>query len=241
MKYLKDLEVKEFTFFGGKVKFKQPKKHRLSVTEILFLSNVKGIGRKSKVVDLGAGFGTLSILASLKYGCEVWAVERDESMLELLLYNVRINDLTDKVHVVEGDIRFVDKFMQKNHFDNVLLNPPFYPRTYGCKNNTFHFEGDTQLTDFLKATKYLLKDGGKVNLLYTAFRWVEAILTLKNNNINPITLRIFYPKMKKDGKFLHIYGVKNSKGYATIEKPLIINRDDGEYTDEVKDILCKFL
>lgn len=241
MKYLKDLEVKEFTFFSGKVRFRQPKTHRLSVVEILFISNLKGIRRKSKVVDLGAGFGTLSILTSLRYGCEVWALERDTHMLELLDYNVRINGLEDKVHIVEGDVRFVEKFMEKNSFDVALLNPPFFPKSYGFESNKFHFEVDTQLTDFIRAVKYLLKDNGKLNLLYTTFRCVEAILILLNNNINPFYLRIFYPKMDKNGKFLHIYGVKNRKGNTVIEKPLIINKDDGEYTKEVKSVLENFL
>lgn len=238
---MKGLEAEEFVFFGGKVRFKQPKKHRLSVVELLFLSNLKGVKRSSKVVDLGAGFGTLSILTSLKYGCEVWAVERDETMLELLKYNVRINQLDGKVHVIEGDIRFIERFMKRDFFDNVLLNPPFYPRTYRNKNNYFHFETDTDLADFIKATKYVLKDGGRVNLLYTAFRCMEAFLILKNNNINPSNVRIFYPKAEKNGKFIHIYGIKNGKGYMTIEKPLVINRSYGEYTDEVKSVLYGFL
>jgi len=241
LKYLKGLEVKEFTFFGGKVRFRQPKTHRLSIVEILFVYNLKGIKRKSKVVDLGAGFGTLSILTSLRYGCEVWAIERDNLMLELLDYNVRSNGLEDKVHIIEGDVRFIEKFMEKNSFDVALLNPPFFPKSYGFENNKFHFEGDTKLEDFIRAVKYLLKDNGKLNLLYTTFRCVEAISILLNNNINPFCFRIFYPKMDKNGKFLHIYAIKNRKGNIVIEKPLIINEQSGEYTKEVKNILESFL
>jgi tRNA1(Val) A37 N6-methylase TrmN6 len=47
--------------------------------------------------------------------------------------------------------------------------------------------------------------------------------------------------MDKNGKFLHIYGIKNSKGNTVIEKPLIINKDNGEYIKEVKSILENFL
>ena len=86
-------EHKEFGFFRGKVRFKQPKKHRLSIIELLFISNIKGIKKKSKVIDLGAGFGALSILIAIKYGCPVWAVEKDPLMLELLEYNVIKNGL----------------------------------------------------------------------------------------------------------------------------------------------------
>ncbi|MFN3813874.1 MAG: tRNA1(Val) (adenine(37)-N6)-methyltransferase [Aquificaceae bacterium] len=234
------MEDKEFSFFWGRVRFKQPKEHRLSIVELLFLANIKGVKRKSKVVDLGAGFGTLSILTAIKYGCNVWAVEKDKRMLELLRYNVSVNQVKDKVHLVEGDVHFIKDIMPKEFFDVALINPPFYPKTYKYINNRFHFEKDTELKDFLKAVAYLLKDGGALNLLYTTFRLVDTILCLRDINIMPTNLRIFYPKLEKYGKFFRLYGIKNGRGYMTIEKPLIINENTGEYTEEVKYILNNF-
>ncbi len=237
---MKGLEDKEFPFFWGRVKFKQPKEHKLSIIELLFLANIKGVKRKSKVVDLGAGFGTLSILTAIKYGCNVWAVEKDKRMLELLKHNICINKVEDRVHLVEGDVRFIEGLMPKEFFDVILLNPPFYPKNYGYVKNGFHFEKDTELKDFLKAVKYLLKDGGALNLLYTTFRLVDTIVYLREINVMPTNLRIFYPKPEKYGKFLRLYGVKNGKGHMTIEKPLIINESTGEYTREVKYVLNNF-
>lgn len=230
---------REFEFFRGKLRFKQPKAHRLSIVEILFVANLKGIKRGFKVVDLGAGFGTLSILTALRYQCEVWAIERDPIMLELLRYNVKVNNLEDKIHILDLDLRYIKEGLDPQSFDVVIANPPFY--TGQAKDNIYHHESDTTLEDFIKSGSFLLKDGKGFNLLTASNRLVEAIIHIKKYNMSVASIRIFYPKHDKSGKIIHIYALKNLNPSLIIEKPLIINEKSGEYTQEVKNILESFL
>ncbi|MDW8032720.1 MAG: methyltransferase [Aquificaceae bacterium] len=230
---------REFTFFRGRVRFRQPNYYRLSVVELLFLANLKGIRKSSKVVDLGSGFGALSLLIALKYGCQVWAVERDPHMLQLLSYNTRANGLEDKVRPVELDIRHVDKVFRPQYFDVVVANPPFYRG--GQKKDGYRHEKDTTLEDFLKSTGFLLRDGGSLNLLIASNRLIEAIFHMKNHNINVASLRFFYPTLKKNGKIVRIHALKNLNPDQVVEKPLIINEEKGGYTQEVRSILEGFL
>ncbi len=231
-------EFKEFEFFRGKVKFKQPKAHRLSIVEILFVANLKGIKRGFKVADLGAGFGTLSILTALRYECQVWAIERDSTMLDLLSYNVKINNLEDRVHVVNLDIKYIEKGFKPQFFDAIIANPPFYKGT--TSDNVYHHEIDTTLEDFIRAGSFLLKDGRGFNLLVSSDRLLEAALYMKKYNTNVLSIRIFYPKVTKNAKLVHIYALKNLNPRLNVEKPLIINEENGEYTQEVKGILENF-
>ncbi len=230
---------KEFEFFRGKVRFRQPKAHRLSIVEILFVANLKGIKKRSKVLDLGAGFGALSILLSLRHGCQVWALERDPLMLELLRENIRLNKLEDKIHVLDLDLRTIENFLKAQSFDVVVANPPFYR---GQKSgNTYHHETDTSLEDFIKTTSFLLRDGGHFNLLIASNRLVEAIVHMKKHRMEVESLRFFHPKLNKNSKVVCIHGLKNLKPLPVVEKPLIINEDSGEYTQEVKGLLESFL
>ncbi len=240
MSFLRGLEEsKEFEFFRGKVRFKQTRKHRLSIVEILFVANLKGIRTNSKVLDLGAGFGTLSILISLKYSCHVWAIERDPLMLQLLRENIRLNKLEDKIHILDLDLKHAHNYIRAQSFDVVVANPPFYKGT--ASNNVYHHETDTSLEDFIRTAGFLLRDGRHFNLLVASNRLVEAILFMKKYRLEVESLRFFYPKLSKNAKIVCIHALKNLKPVPVVEKPLIINEENGEYTQEVKNLLESFL
>ena len=228
-------ECKEFSFFRGKVSFKQPKKHRLSVIELLFVDNLKGIKRSSEVLDLGAGFGTLSILIALKYHSKVWALERDSTMLKLLKYNIELNRLNDKIHIIEGDLKEYKSLIKKSSFDCVVANPPFYREQN--VDNPYHFENDTGLNDFINAGVYALRDGGYLNILIPSTRLYEVCRYISNHNISIAYMRFFYPKEDKNAKLVRIVCIKNAKSLVNVEKPLIINTKTGGYTDEVNHVI----
>ncbi len=231
-------EYKEFGFFRGKVRFKQPKKHRLSIIELLFISNIKGIKKKSKVIDLGAGFGALSILIAIKYGCPVWAVEKDPLMLELLEYNVIKNGLEEKIQIINSDIKKLMELVKPHSFDCVVANPPFFRQ---AGSNPYHHETETTLEDFIKTASKLLRDGGVLNLLITAERFFESLQLMDKHRIGVASLRFFHPKINKGAKVVSIYGRRNFKPTPTVEKPLIINEEKGGYTEEVKSMLAHLL
>ncbi len=228
-------EYREFTFFRGKVRFRQSKKYRFSIIHILFVENLKGIRRSSKVLDLGAGFGALSILITLKHGCRVYALERDPLMLELLKYNVKVNGLEDRIEIIEGDLRDYRVLLKRSYFDCVVTNPPFY--TQKNANNPYHFESDTKLKDFVDATSYTLRDGGYLNLLIPANRLHHACKILSEKNISMAYVRFFHPKEGKEAKLVKISCIKNANSLPVVEKPLIINTYEGGYTPEVQRVL----
>jgi len=232
---------KEFPFFRGKIKLKQPETHRVSVDLVVFLSKVRGLKKSSKVVDLGAGFGFLSITLAKKFGCEIIAVERDECMFSFLLENVEINGVRNKVHPLKGDLRYIEKLLPRGSFDVVVTNPPFYPKGYGKEDGGFHFESDTTLRDFVRASSYLLRDGGYLNLLTPSFRLYELFLTLKEFNLPPRFLDLLYPNVKKGAKLAIVTSIKNVPGPLEVGRAVFINEPEGGYTEEVRALLESYL
>ena len=232
---------KEFEFFRGKVRFIQPKQHRLSVIEILFLSALKGIKKNYVVADLGAGFGALSIPIALKFNCKVLAVEKDPTMLLLLHRNVQNNHLQHRVEILEADVKEIDQKLKPQSVNCVVLNPPFYPKQSATENNPYRTETYGKLEDFLRASAYILKDGGFINLLVPSFRLLEACNIMENLNIKPAYLKFFHSFTDKHAKLVRIAGVKNLNPRLVIESPLIINNKESKYTQEVWEILERFL
>lgn len=232
---------KEFPFFRGKIKLKQPETHRVSVDLVIFLSKVRGIRRSSKVVDLGAGFGFLSIALAKKFGCEITAVERDEGMFSLLLENIERNEVKDRVRPLRGDIRSIESLLSRGSFDVVVTNPPFYPEEYGKEDGGFHFESDTTLRDFIRASSYILRDGGYLNLLLPSFRLYELFSLFKEFNLPPRFLDLMYPNVKKRARLAIVTSIKNVPGPLEVGKAIFINKPEGGYTQEVSAILEGFL
>ena len=234
-------EFKEFEFFRGKVKFIQPRQHRLSIIEVLFVSNLKGIKRGSLVADLGAGFGALSILIALKFNCKVLAVEKDKTMLKLLEQNIKNNDLEDRIEVIESDVREINLKLKPQSVSCVVVNPPFYPEVKSTKANPYHTELEGNLKDFLKSASYILKDGGFLNLLIPSYRLLEVCNIMQSLNIQPAYLKFFHSFVDRNSKIVRIVGVKNLNPKLVVESPMIINHKENKYTQEVWEILERFL
>ncbi len=232
---------KPFSFFRGKVHLYQSDKHRLSVDLVLFLSRSKGIRKSSRVIDLGAGFGFLSVVIAKKFGSKVVALEKDKSLFELLKRNVEVNHLTGYITPVLGDVREVHRLFKRGEFDVVITNPPFYPSRYGVEDGGTHFEKETTLKDFLSASSYLLRDGGYLNLLIPAFRLAESFRYMEEVNLPPRFLTVMYPTVHKEGKLCVVSSIRNVPGPIRIEKALFINKPEGGYTEEVERILEGFL
>lgn len=228
---------KKVSFFRGKVHFYQDSRHRISVDLVLFLSRVRGIKRSSKVIDLGAGFGFLSIVTAIRHLCRVTALERDRTMLEMLKENITLNSAEELVEVVEGDVREVERIFKRDSFDVCLCNPPFFEG----EGEGIHRSGDTTLEDFLSAGSYLLRDGGYFNLMIPSFRLAEAFEILAEHNLPPRFLTAVYPTAEKECRLCFITSIRNVHGPLHFDKPLVINNVDGGYTQEVSRLLEGYL
>ncbi len=228
---------KKVSFFRGKTHFYQDKRHSISVDLVLFLCRVRGIKRSSRVIDLGAGFGFLSIVTAIKYRCGVTALERDGEMLEMLRENIALNSVQDLVKIVEGDVREARKLFDKDSFDVCLCNPPFFEE----EGEGIHRAGDTTLQDFISAGSYLLRDGGYFNLMIPSFRLPEAFELLLKYNLPPRFLTAVYPTAERECRLCFVASIRNVPGPLHFDRPLVINNVDGGYTQEVSRLLEGFL
>jgi tRNA1Val (adenine37-N6)-methyltransferase len=90
--------------------------------------------------------------------------------------------------------------------------------------------------DVAKATAYVLAPGGKIFLVHRPFRIPEIITSLKNHGLEPKRMQLVYPFVDKEPNMVLLEAVKGGKARMKVEKPLIIYKKQGEYTDEIYDI-----
>ncbi len=231
------MEVREVEFFRGKLRFLQPDFHRISVDLVLFASRIKGVKGSSLVVDLGAGFGFLSLVIAKRWGCRVVAVERDERVFSLLVENIKLNGLEGLVEPIKEDIRY----LKLKGADVAVSNPPFFPKDYSKRDGGFHFEEDTTLKDFIVSASRVLRDGGYANFLIPSFRLGEIFHYSREVNLHVRELTFMFPTQRKPAKLTIALLRRNLPGQVHVNPPLVINEESGGYTPAVEEVLENFL
>ena len=214
------------------------------IDSILLSDFAKKIKNNSKVVDLGTGNGVVGLLLCKKTKLsEIVGIEIQEKIAKLAEKNIKLNGLEEQFKVINVDIKeiFKENLLQKNSFDVVVMNPPYKEIGKGKTNENLskliaRHEIKATLSDFLEVASKLLKDKGKLYIVHKPERIVDIMQEMRANKIEPKNMKLVYPNENESPSIVLIKGVKGGKKFFSVEKPLIIYKNNGEYTQEIKDI-----
>ena len=73
-------------------------------------------------------------------------------------------------------------------------------------------------------------------MVYPAPRMLEAMDGLQQAHLAPKRFRLVYPRLDKPANLVLIEAMKDAKPMLHPEPPLIVYREDGSMTDELKAI-----
>ena len=215
------------------------------IDAVLLSDFAKEIKNNSKVLDLGTGTGILSILLSGKTNLnKIYGIEIQEEVANMAQRSVQLNNLENKIEIINKNIKDLENIFEKNSFDAIVTNPPYKKINTGEKNEKENklisrHEITASLDDFIKISFNLLKDKGSFYMVHRPERLAEIIYKLKQNKLEPKIIRLVYSNNKSEPKLVLIKSVKNAKEFLKIEKPLFIYDEDGNYTDEILEIYNK--
>ncbi len=234
-------------FIRGKIKLYQPKEgYRFNIDSVLLSSFISINKKTGTILDIGTGTGIIPLLLSLKYpNLKFYAIEIQDSLFELAKKNFNLNNL--KVNLIKGDIKEYKKFFKANQFDYIVSNPPYFKQVSNTKKNEeikiARYEIKLSIDDIFKASKYLLKDKGKLFLVFPSDRFTEIIEKSKNSKLELKKARFIHPDINDKSTHVLMEFIKGGKEGLNIEKPLIIYSDKKNkiYTDEVNYILENFV
>ena len=97
--------------------------------------------------------------------------------------------------------------------------------------------GAWTLDEAVRSASQLLKQGGKAAFVHRSGRLIDLITAMRANRLEPKRVRLVYPKAGKEANTLLIEGIKDGKPDLKILPPLIVYGDDGEYMEEVREML----
>ena len=150
-------------------------------TDAAMLSDFIVAKPKEKLIDLCSGNGIIPILLCKKTRCnDITALEIQKDVCELAKRSVKLNNLSERIKFINGDLRQVKSMFDCGCFDVVTCNPPYMPSGTGKSNmsesvNIARHEIMCTLEDVIVSGAFLLKNGGRFYMVHRTERLSDII------------------------------------------------------------------
>ena len=213
--------------------------------DAVLLSNFAKINTGDNVVDMCTGTGIIPFLLAAKTKASIISgIEIQSDMVEMANRSVNLNEISNRVKIIEGDIKNINDFFGKASIDAVTCNPPYMIEKHGIINESdsrtiSRHEILCNLEDVIASAASILKPGGNFYMVHRPFRFAEIIVMLTKYKLEPKRVRFVYPFVDKEPNMVLIEAKKGGKSRMTIEPPLIVYNKPGEYTEEIYRIYGK--
>ena len=207
----------------------------------LLVSEFVSIKKDTKnIIDLGTGNAVIPLFLSKKTSAKIFGIEIQKISFELAQRNININNLNEQIYIIYDDMKNYKKYFLNGSFDIVVSNPPFF-KFNGNKEllndleqlSIARHEIEITLEELIQTTSLLVKDRGYFYLVHRADRLTEIISALQKFNFEAKKIKFCYTTENKNAKIVLIEAIKSGKAGLTILPPLVINKNNGEYTEEV--------
>jgi len=194
-------------------------------TDSVLLSNFVHAKEYEHVLDLCAGTGILSILINGKTSAHVTAVEINENMCDMLRRSVKMNGQEEGIRVICADLRNPKIALNAGGFDVAVCNPPYFAS--GTKSEVDQRRISTHqdtctLYDVSACAKLLLKNGGRLYLVYPASLLAEAVHALKENRIEPKRIQMVFTRRNAPPHIVLIEAKKGGRTGLVWEEPIFL-------------------
>lgn len=196
--------------------------------DAVMLANFVHCKEGAKVVDLCTGNGIIPVLLSAKIPANsIIGVEIQKSVATLANENVELNGLSEKLQIINDDLKNMPEVLGKSKYDVVTCNPPY--RNVGCGVVN---EADTKaiarheilcsLDDIVYTSAMLLKPLGKFFMIHRPDRLCDILCSMREHKIEPKVIKFVQPDINTKPTHILIEGVYGGKRHMTVETTMIL-------------------
>ena len=230
------------TLFGGRLKVLQKKQgYRFSI-DALLLAHFAEPGPDDRIIDLGTGCGIVPlILIFQKKVKKITGVEIQPSLADLARRNAAFNRCSSRFQVWEDDLRKLDQRVKRETFDLALTNPPYRkvgsgrvnPRT---EKAVARHEIKATLEDVFRSAHYLLKDKGRLAMIYPASRVADLMRGLSKYHLEPKRLQFVHSHERDEARLILVEALKEGHAQVKILPPFFLYDSSGNYTPDAREL-----
>lgn len=191
---------------NGRLKLIQSKRGYRFSTDALLLAQFVTVKPGDFLIDLGTGCGVIPlILLSTKRLKRALGLEIQPDLAGQAARNVHINGFSKRMDIVRGDIRFPP--LSGDTANIVICNPPYRRVKSGRINPNVsraiaRHEILASLEDILRSARYLMKEKGRLAMIYPTERLIDLLPRARRLSLEPKRIQVVYPDQKSSSKLV---------------------------------------
>ncbi len=235
-------ELSEDLLLGRRVRLRQPRQGYRVAIDPVFLAAAVPAQPGDLVLDAGAGVGAAALcLATRVPGCRVVGVEIQRELVELASENVALNDLTDRVEMIAGDVAAPPGRLGRGSFDHVMVNPPHHeaqhaPAPPDPGKALANVESSAGLETWTQFALAMARNKGTVTLIHRADR-LEAVLGALRGAAGDIAVFPLWPIAGQPAKRVLVRARKGVRAPTRLAPGLVLHEDGGRFTRAAEAVL----
>lgn len=222
MKQLNDLYD-----YGLKI-YQDSQYFKFSLDSILLAEYVK-VHKNDKLIDLCTGNAPIPLILSTKYNNKMVGVELQKRVFEYAVDSIKHNKLDNQISIINDNIINLKNYFPGNNFDIITCNPPYF--RYNGKSlvnkdevkSISRHEIHINLSEIVDIISYVIKDNGKLFMVYNAQRVLELSHELNKRNI---FIKEIYFVITNDTNSINIVLIKAVKSAKSDTKVKYIDIKD---------------
>lgn len=227
------------TFYHGRVLVLQKRRGYRFAVDSALLADFIQTQPSDELLELGCGCGIISLLLSQKAFHHITCLEIQPSLADLARRNVILNQLEEKITVIETDLK---AYSPGRKFDVIFSNPPYFKQATGwvsqiTEKAIARHEIMVDAVSLVDKTRELLKPEGRCYFIYRANRYSEIVKLMRSKGLFPWRIRWVYPRQEKPPRF---FLIEAGLAERVVEEltPLVLFEANGEYSPEARRILA---
>ena len=212
--------------------------------DAVLLSWFAGYRDGDRIMDLCTGNGIIPLLMDARREGRTaffTGIDIQEEAVELAQVSVKLDQAEDRILIEKADIREAAGLYGQNNFDIVTCNPPYIKQGSGIVNPTdkkaiARHEILCTLDDVMRESAGLLKDGGKLYMVYRPKRLNEVFLLAERYHLSVSRMIFVHPYEDREAVLVLIEAVKGTHSELHTEAPVIIYQENGEFSEQISEI-----
>ena len=215
-------------------------------TDAVLLADFANIRVKDICCDLGTGCGIIPLLWCKNEVNKIFAVEISEKAAAQAKAAVELNNLADKVEIINTDLRELKGIIPAGSVNIVTMNPPYTAEGAGIMSsgeaNKIARHGTMgDFDDICASASYILNFGGKLCMCIRPERMCELFVSMQKAKIEPKRIRFVAKRPGNRPWLVLVEGRRGGKSGLTVESELFVYGESEEYSKEMKEIYKDYL